>query len=361
MNATSLYIHVPFCARKCLFCSFVISVGQEHRRDDYVRALAREMEGRAAKPLKSIYFGGGTPSMLDEHQFDVLMRAVKEKFSFPGGIEITLEANPESINRPKAEFLKTLGINRISLGVQSLNDRYLRFLGRGHNAAAAREAFRILRDAGFDNINLDLMYGFPGQTTLELQEDVRAMALLGSEHLSLYTLTIEPNSRFYAVQMKLDDDETLASQYLLTESLLKEHGFKQYEVSNFSRPGFESIHNKNYWQGGTYIGLGVGAHGFDGKRRWWNTSHLQDYLHKALKGDPAVEGFENLTNGQLAMEKVLFGLRMNDGIAWDLVPPAKQEQIKAWAKDGFLSMENGRLKATDRGRLVLDELSSRLI
>ena len=362
MNTSSLYIHIPFCSRKCLFCSFVIAVGQEHRREEYVLALINEMKNSNGGNLKTIYFGGGTPSMLDENHFITLMNAIKNKFSFKNEIEMTIEANPETINPAKAKFLKSLGFNRISLGVQSMNDRHLKFLGRGHDSRMARGAYHVLRDAGFANINLDLMYAFPGETKEELENDVRAICELGSEHLSLYTLTIEPNSRFYATQMKLDDDEKLAEYYLTIARILNEYGFNQYEVSNFSKTfEFESKHNKNYWLGSSYLGLGVGAHGFTGQRRHWNTSNLQDYIKKASNGEPAVDGFEDLTDHQLSMEKILFGLRMNEGIPWELVPLTKRDQIQEWIKDGFLSFEDQRLKTTDRGRLILDELSVRLI
>jgi len=361
MDTLSLYIHIPFCSRKCLFCSFVIAVGQEHRREEYVKALINEMKNNEGRRIKTIYLGGGTPSMLDERHLDVLMNAIRKNFSFQNDIEITIEANPESINRTKAEFLRNQGFNRVSLGVQSMNDRHLKFLGRGHDASKAKDAYRILREAGIININLDLMYAFPGQTKEELREDARAISFLGSEHLSLYTLTIEPNSSFHAAQMKLDDDETQAEQYLLVARILNEYGFKQYEVSNFSKPGFESTHNRNYWLGAPYIGLGVGAHGFTGRRRYWNTSNLQDYIQRTGSGEQAIGGFEDLTDTQLIMEKVLFGLRMNEGVPWDLVPSVKVKLIQTWIKDGFLLLEKGNLKTTDRGRLVLDTLSSRLI
>lgn len=361
MNTTSLYIHIPFCSRKCLFCSFVIAVGQEHRREEYVNALVNEMKNYERQHLKTIYFGGGTPSMLDENHFDVLMDAIRKNFSFQNDIEITIEANPESINSSKARFLRAQGFNRVSMGVQSMNAEYLKFLGRSHDAAMAQEAYRLLRQAGFANINLDLMYAFPGQSKDELAADVRAIAGMGSEHLSLYSLTIEPNSRFYATQMKLDDDEKLADHYLLIGRVLNEYHLKQYEISNFSKPGFESRHNKNYWLGTPYIGLGVGAHGFTGQRRYWNTPNLREYIEKAGRREQVTEGFEDLTDHQLAMEKVLFGLRMNAGIPWDLLPLNKQEQVQGWIKDGFLLQENGNLRTTDRGRLVLDELSTRLI
>jgi len=299
--------------------------------------------------------------MLDENHFDFLMNAIKKNFSFQKEIEIAIEANPESISADKARFLKALGFNRVSLGVQSMNDRYLRFLGRGHDGQRAREAFCELREAGFANISLDLMYAFPGETNEELEDDVRAISILGSEHLSLYTLTIELNSRFHAVQMKLDDDEKLAGQYLMIARVLNGYGFKQYEISNFAQPGFESKHNRVYWRGEPYLGLGVGAHGFDGRRRYWNTSNLQQYIQKAGSKDPVTDGFEDLTDIQLSMEKVLFGLRMNEGIPWGLIPSVKTGLVQTWIKDGFLSLEDGNVRATDRGRLVLDELSARLI
>ena len=362
MNPSSVYIHIPFCSRKCLFCSFVISVGQEHRREEYVNALIAEMKKNEGQCLRTIYFGGGTPSMLDENHFHAIMDAMRKNFSFQNDIEVTVEANPESIDQAKAKSLKSLGFNRVSLGVQSMNDRYLRFLGRGHDAGMAQRAFQILREAGFTNINLDLMYAFPGQTKEELQEDVHRIAGLGSEHLSLYTLTIEPNSRFFATQMKLDDDERLAEYYLMIARILKEHGLEQYEISNFAKAReFESMHNKNYWLGAPYLGFGVGAHGFTGQRRYWNASRLKDYLELIGQGKSAIEGYEDLSEDQLIMEKVLFGLRMNGGIPLDLVPINRQGLIQTWVKDGFLLLERGILRTTDRGRLVLDELSTRLI
>ena len=361
MCAESVYIHIPFCSRKCLFCSFAISVGQEHRREEYVLALADEIRKYNGTCVSSIYFGGGTPSMLDEKHFEILMDAVRRNFLFQKDIEITIEANPESIEGGKSRFLKTLGFNRVSLGVQSLNDRYLKFLGRAHDAGTARGAYQILRESGFENINLDLMYAFPGQTDEELKEDVMALAEMNSEHLSLYTLTIEPKSRFYAQQIKLDDDEKLAGHYLKIAELLSGCGFEQYEISNFSKPGFASVHNKSYWLGAPYIGLGMGAHGFTGRRRYWNAGRLQDYLERMAKNKDALEGYEDLTDRQLVMEKVLFGLRMTAGVPRALVPADRHGLIEGWIEDGFLLIENGYLKTSSKGRLVLDELSARLI
>ena len=357
MKPSSLYIHIPFCSHKCLFCSFAIAVSQTHRADDYLNQLEMEAKSYQGSLLETVYVGGGTPSLLSQGQLQRLMGIIKNKFSLQRDCEITIEANPESIDENKATTIKSLGFNRISLGMQSLDDRYLKFLGRRHSAAQAQQAYALLRKVGFDNINLDLMYGFPSQTEQELEADVRAIASLGSEHLSLYTLTIEPNSRFHAQALKLDDDQKLAGHYQRVIRILKEYGFKQYEISNFSKPGFESKHNRNYWLGERYIGLGMGAHGFIGNRRYWNASKLADYLSK----EDAVEGFEDLNDQTLATEKVLFGLRMNDGIPMSLVPSDKKSAIDDFLQQGFLVKEGSRLKVTDQGRLVLDELSVRLV
>ncbi len=357
MKPSAIYIHIPFCSHKCLFCSFAIAVAQTHRADDYLDRLENEMKSYQGASLDSLYLGGGTPSMLSVVQLDRLIKMVRKNFSLKDNCEITMEANPEGIDANKAAFIKGLGFNRMSLGVQSLDDRYLKFLGRKHDAVSAKSAYLILRKAGFDNINLDLMYAFPSQTEEELEKDVRAIALLGSEHLSLYTLTIEPNSRFYVSALKLDDEEKIAKGYGTVISLLKEYGFKQYEVSNFSKEGYESKHNKNYWLGGRYIAFGMGAHGFIDNRRYWNTSNLKDYLNN----ENVVEGFEELDDRTLIIEKMIFGLRMNEGIEDSLIPEDKKLTIDQFIQEGFMVRDNHRLKVTDKGRLVLDQLSVRLV
>lgn len=295
--------------------------------------------------------------MLSQAQLENLMSMIRRDFLLTDTCEITIEANPENLDESKAAIIKAIGINRISLGVQSLNEGYLSFLGRKHTAAQARDAYYILRKQGFTNINLDLMYAFPGQTAAELEEDVRAIASLGSQHLSLYTLTIEPHSKFYANALKLDDEEKIAQGYLMVKEILAQHGFEQYEISNFSKPGFQSSHNRNYWLGGRYIGLGMGAHGFMDNRRYWNKAKLQEYLNSP----DAMEGFEDLDEHTLAMEKLLFGLRMNEGIDAGVLPLEKKKTVEDLVREGYLTLDAQRLKATTQGQLVLDELSVRLI
>ena len=194
---SALYLHIPFCEKKCFYCSFVVAIGQEHRIDPYLDALSKEAAAYKMTDVKSVYVGGGTPSMMDERQLERLVRIIDENFDRANGNECTVEVNPESITLTKMELLKKAGFNRISLGVQSLNEKYLKYLGRNHNKDRAVAAFGLLRQAGFHNISVDLMSSFPGQTMEELTEDVNAIARLGAEHVSVYSLTIEANSRFY--------------------------------------------------------------------------------------------------------------------------------------------------------------------
>ena len=365
----SLYIHIPFCQKKCFYCSFVVTVGQDRWMDAYLDCLTMEAGRHQDTLVETVYLGGGTPSYLSSGQLQKFLTSLRKKFKFAADCEWTLEANPEGLDLEKAKLLYDLGINRVSLGVQSLNDRTLKYLGRCHDAHRTRTAFQILRQAGFTNINVDLLYSFPGQTDDEIKEDVLALTSLGSEHLSLYTLTLEENSRFYARQVKLDSDENRARQYELVVSFLESTEFKQYEISNFAKPAHASKHNLNYWQGGDYIGLGVAAHSHRGGTRFWNVSKTNVYMKRIQKHENPSEGEEQLSAHQRLMELILFGLRMNQGVNIEeagqkvggALDAARRHTIDELIGRGFLYREKDYLKATLKGRLVLDEISSRLI
>ncbi len=365
----SLYIHIPFCVKKCLFCSFAVSIGQAHRVDDYIAALEKEAAQYKGLAVRTVYLGGGTPSFLSAPQLERVVRMVRSNFSVEDDAEWVIENNPEGIDVHKALALKALGFTRVSLGVQSFNDAYLKFLGRAHDRGRAVQAFADLRAAGFGNINVDLMYGFPKQTRAALHADLEAVAALQSEHVSIYTLTVEPNSRFYATQMKLDGDDKLADDYVYVTEYLEKAGFQQYEVSNFARPGFRSKHNMAYWQGGGYVGLGMGAHSFMGNFRVWNTEHLNQYLDQISTDGRAIAGYEDLDARTQFMERLVFGLRMNAGIRIPIIEKEQQylasietmRLIDGFIKDGFLVKEGEYIKTTLQGRLVLDELAARLI
>lgn len=365
----TLYIHLPFCERKCFYCSFVVSVGQARRMELYVDCLEKELHPYAGSEIQSIYIGGGTPTLMEERQLGRVFGMIHKNFHFSPDVEWTMEANPEGLMRSKLTLIKKAGVNRISLGIQSLKDKYLKYLGRNHDAFAGVRAYHQLREAGFDNVNVDLMFLFPGQTMDELRDDIAEVTRLGSEHLSLYALTIEEHSRFYARNVQLQDEDYQAQRYLLVCGLLGAAGFEQYEVSNFAKPGKISRHNMHYWQGGQYIGLGLGAHSYIGLRRSWNVSHLTDYIKRLQEGRPVQDGFEELTLSAQLKENILFGLRMNGGIDVQKIANnlncflsnEEQAKIEQFIEHGLLVKEKNYLKATSKGRLVLDEICARLI
>jgi oxygen-independent coproporphyrinogen-3 oxidase len=365
----TLYIHIPFCGRKCFYCSFVVSIGQEHRIGLYIDCLEQETRRYKGSAVQSIYIGGGTPTLMEDAHLGRLFDIIHENFRFSPGIEWTIESNPEGLTSSKLALIKQAGVNRVSLGVQSLQDKYLKYLGRNHDALAAVRAYHQLREAGYDNVNVDLMFLFPGQTADELSDDISDVIRLGSEHLSLYTLTIEKNSRFYARDVQLQDGDEQARRYLLVRELLGAAGFEQYEISNFAKPGKISRHNMHYWQGGEYVGLGLGAHSYINLRRSWNVSQLTDYIKRAQKGTPFEDGFEELTLSAQFKENILFGLRMNRGVDIHEIEKGlncsltdeDRAKLKQFIEHGLLVEENNRLKTTSKGRLVLDEICARLI
>lgn len=367
--AVSLYIHIPFCHNRCSFCSFVVAIGKQNHIDAYLEALAKEARKYKGVSLETIYIGGGTPSFLDTAQLKRLVEIVKNNFHFKTNAEFTIEANPENIDLQKARLLYDMGVNRISLGVQSLNDKYLKFLGRPHDSQGALKSYQCLRKAGFSNISLDLMFSFPHQTTAEIEKDVEGLTSLGSEHLSLYTLTIEEGSKFHKLNVELENDHLRSQQYVRVTELLEEKGFLQYEISNFAKPQKESRHNCVYWQGGEYIGLGIGAHSHLEGRRFWNTPNLTQYIAKITEGVSPVLDSEQLDLPARFMETFLFGLRMNCGVHVSgleerfsyALPLEKRKLIDEFISDGFLTRRNNILQTTLKGRLVLDEISARLI
>ncbi|MCK5177924.1 MAG: radical SAM family heme chaperone HemW [Candidatus Omnitrophica bacterium] len=365
----TLYIHIPFCKRKCFYCSFVVSVGQQQRVGPYLESLEKEAQLYSAEKIQSVYIGGGTPTVMSQDELKKLFSIVRKHFDVMPDAEWAIESNPEGLHCSKLELLKEEGVNRISLGVQSLDDQYLKYLGRNHDPSMAMAAFNRIKRIGFDSINVDLMFAFPDQTMAELRKDVQAVVRLGSDHLSVYTLTVEERSRFYARNIQLKDGQYQAAQYSLICDILHDAGFQQYEISNFAKPSKISKHNLNYWQGGEYIGLGVGAHSYIDGKRFWNTSRLNDYIASLQKGAFAKEGSEVLSTFDQMKETVLFGLRMNQGISIEqtkkrfgcFLNDEQKEKIDHFIRGGFLIQENGYLKVSSEGRLVLDELCAQLI
>jgi oxygen-independent coproporphyrinogen-3 oxidase len=363
----SIYVHIPFCAMKCPYCSFPVVVGQGRREKDYLDAVEREAARHEGLRVMSVYIGGGTPSVLSDDGLARLSSIITRYFVVQK-CERTIELNPEGITPAKAALIRSLGFTRVSFGVQSFHAKYLSYLGRLHEPEQGARVFKMLRAVGFDNINVDLMFGFSGQTASELDEDIDLVLSLGSEHVSVYALTIEPRSVFRVRGEKVSDD-VQAELYRRVCERLNAEGIVQYEVSNFARSGSESVHNLNYWQGGEYLGLGMGAHSHLHGERFWNADTFPKYLDMMSKEGSAVVGRETLAPPQKMVETFLFGLRMNAGVDMDALrqrfgcslPQDKLEELDNLIEAGFLLEDGARVRATDKGRLVLDEVSSRLI
>lgn len=314
-----IYIHIPYCRKACHYCNFHFRTSLRSR-DEMILAISRELEIRKnylQNDVKTIYFGGGTPSVLATAQIGKLIQQIKTTFALEPDAEITLEANPEDINRNKALELKDIGVNRISLGVQSFDDEILTNLNRQHTGRQAINAITTLKEQGFNNMTLDLIYGIPGQHHDTWANNLRQAINLDIPHISSYALTIEEKTAFGHWQksgkINAVSDTAYNNDYKLMCKLLREAGYEHYEVSNFARFGFKSLHNSSYWQNEAYLGLGPGAHSYNGKTRQFNLSNNARYI-KLIKNNKPVFAEEVLSEIQLFNEYLLTGLRTNKGI-----------------------------------------------
>lgn len=317
----ALYIHIPFCAGKCPYCDFNSYVAEGQPVDRYLDALEREMELTARQfppaPLRSVFVGGGTPTVLSPKQLARLLEAVRSHFPLEPGAEITVEANPGSTDPAKLEALREGGVNRISFGAQSFDDGLLAAIGRDHTARDTVDSVREARRAGFRNISIDLMFGLPGQTLAQLADSVEKALELGLPHYSLYSLKIEENTLFFHMyrrgELRLPDEDAEADMYEHLRRRLAEAGYVHYEISNFARPGFESRHNLAYWRNEPYYGVGAGAHGYVKGWRHVNVRGVEAYIEAASRGLPRLR--ESRVGAREAMEDfMMVGLRMPAGV-----------------------------------------------
>jgi oxygen-independent coproporphyrinogen-3 oxidase len=370
-----IYIHVPFCVKKCAYCDFY-SCTALNQIPEYVDALIDEMNMAPdfSFHADTIYFGGGTPSLLEPGQIQRLIDAVCKRFSVASHPEITIEANPGTVNFQKLAGYKKAGANRINIGVQSFSDAALTFLSRIHSSADAICAVETARSAGFDNIGLDLIYGLPGQSKGSWQSDLQAAIRHAPQHLSCYMLTYEPgtqmennliNGRFRPLP-----DKAVGYLYELTVGYLDDEGFGQYEVSNFSTSSqTRSRHNQKYWTHAPYLGFGPSAHSFTGKRRFWNVRHLETYLRKTGQGNPPLEETEELTQQQLMMETLYLRLRCADGLsitAFERQFDIEFRQffsavIAGYEAEEILEIVDNQCRLTPKGMLFADGVAARVI
>lgn len=313
--ARGLYIHIPFCARKCEYCDFVSFSGCEDKVDDYIAAVAAEADGYADSEIDTIFIGGGTPSLLREEQIERLCAIVRDRFKLAEGYEWTIEANPGTLTEGKLKAMLSGGINRISIGVQAFNDTELRAVGRIHNAESAEYAVMLAHSCGFKNISIDLMESLPYQTAESFKRTLECAAALPISHISVYSLIIEEgtpikekyDSGIYAVPDEAED----RALYHYTAKFLSEHGFNRYEISNYAKPGYESRHNLKYWDCEEYIGLGIAAASYLNGRRYTNTAGLDEYIG----GDCRLKFEEKPDNEELMGEFMMLGLRKTAGVS----------------------------------------------
>ena len=318
-NYALIYVHIPFCAAKCNYCAFNSKISTAEERKSYVDALITEIKSTACPlpPTYSIYFGGGTPTILTLNQLKKIFAAIQTTFNVEKNSEITIEANPGTVDKNFLRGLREIGFNRLSLGVQSFNDELLKILGRIHNSTTALETVHTAKNF-FDNISVDLMYGLPNQTLDDVKVDVETAAALDVQHISIYGLEVEPNTKFFQLnevgRLNLPTENICADMYEFIIATLPKLGYNRYEVSNFAKVGRESRHNSGYWTGAKYFGFGAGAHSYNGKIRTSNVANVADYV-KNIRAGRDVSQVEELVTKSAAMEEFCFlGLRMTAGI-----------------------------------------------
>jgi oxygen-independent coproporphyrinogen-3 oxidase len=313
----ALYIHIPFCRQKCLYCDFPSFAKKENLMPEYVAALCKELETKADKKIKTIFIGGGTPTYLSLECFDLLKKSLS-KLDKDSELEFTVEGNPDSFSREKLEFLKTMGVNRLSIGLQAWQEELLRKLGRVHNLEQFKKAFEYAREIGFNNINVDLMFGLPGQKLEDWKETLQEVIALNPEHISCYSLIVEEGTPFCRLEslgrLDLPDEETEREMYKSAVDTLKQNGYFQYEISNFAKPGCECKHNLTYWNLQNYAGCGSAAHSYVGGLRYRNTEEIEKYIYMIENKKSAVVE-EHVNSIEDDMEEFMFmGLRKTEGI-----------------------------------------------
>ncbi|MFN6074038.1 MAG: radical SAM family heme chaperone HemW [Fluviicola sp.] len=365
-----IYIHIPFCAQKCSYCDFHFSTTFSSYRTDLINALNKELMLRKnSDVIETIYFGGGTPSLLTKEELKGLLETIKQNFSNSSEIEVTLECNPDDCSLINLSDWKELGINRLSIGIQSFDDEQLKWMNRKHSSKQAKEALENAQKVGFTNITVDLIYGLPNLTLAEWEKQLLEITRLPIQHISAYCLTIEEKTVLakWVKEKKIvpSDNDEQSDQFELLVSTLAQNGFEQYEISNFCREENYSKHNSSYWLGKNFIGIGPSAHGFDGKTRYWNISSNQAYI-RSLEKNSLPETIEILSDKEQFNELILLGLRTKWGVDKHqlvaLIQPNEEwDSFKnAFIQSGELLESETHFHLTEKGKLRADLIASEL-
>lgn len=369
-----IYLHIPFCRSKCAYCDFYSLANREDQMDRYLAALLTHLRETAPQAkgylVDTVYLGGGTPSIFGAQRLKTLLGEVKRLYRLERGCEITMEANPESVNPELLRTVRRAGVNRLSLGVQSADDRELKAIGRPHSFAQAVQAVEIARKAGIHNLSLDLIFGLPDQDMASWQRSVEALIALNPEHLSCYGLQLEEGTPLYQrrEQLTLADDDLQADMYLWMVQRLEQAGYFQYEISNFAKPGRESRHNLRYWKLKEYIGFGPGAHSDFGGRRYSFVRSLEDYLRGVEEGGPIVDEDEEIPAEERRSEYLMLGLRTVSGIDGDWYSRTYhmnfrplEALLRGYAQRGLAEEREGRWHLTPQGFLISNLLIGEIL
>ncbi len=364
-----IYIHIPFCVRKCDYCDFYSVPGRDGRMDEYLHALEVHIAESAPQAelytVNTIYFGGGTPTFFGAERLACLLQIVRKQFNVSKDCEITVECNPDSADQDTLLTLKKAGVNRLSMGVQSAQDKELEEIGRVHSFAQATRAFQRARDAGFDNISLDLIYGLPDQTMESWKESVEALLKLNPEHLSCYGLKLEQGTPLYErrEQEQMADDDTQADMYLWMVERLKNAGYGQYEISNFARPGRQSRHNLKYWMGEEYIGFGPSAHSYFGQQRYSFVRDLDAYVKGVLYNGKILDESTRINRREMGKEYLMLRMRTIWGVEENeyrerfyLNFRPLEERFREYESYGWAECTEGRWHFTPSGFLLSNPL-----
>jgi oxygen-independent coproporphyrinogen-3 oxidase len=379
----SLYVHIPWCQSKCPYCDFNSHAASSWPEADYTRALISELEHRvgaapyAGERLKTIFFGGGTPSLFDPKSIGEIIDAANRLCGIEADAEITLEANPGTVDAAKLSGMRAAGVNRISFGAQSFNPATLKFLGRIHSADETRAAAKMAHRAGFERLNLDLIFAVPGQTVADVLFDIESVAALEPDHISAYNLTFEEGTAFFTDLKRgrikqLPNDEQ-AAMYQTVREEIPRRGYPMYEISNYAAPGHEARHNLTYWRGETYLGIGAGAHSFAhvdaGGRRWWNEKLPARYVAAIEERSLAEAGAETIDEATAQSEYVFLNLRLREGFALADFHARFNRHFECifgsvatpLLNDGLLTLERGRIFLTDRGLEMADSVFAEFV
>ena len=371
MKKSAIYIHIPFCKVKCIYCDFYSITNREKQIPLFTKLLIKEINSyrrynKKKWEFNTIFFGGGTPSILPAKNIEKILIQLDNVFDISNVKEITLEANPGEASFNFLNDIKKIGINRLSIGFQSFNDKVLKNLGRFHSSNDCFKTFKNARKAGFKNINTDMIFNIPNLSTNQWIGDIKKLISLEPEHISAYSLTVEPSTKLFNLvknnKMLMPPEQIDIEQFLITKDILMKNKYFQYEISNYSKKNMECKHNLNYWESNPYISFGPSAHSYDTKKRWWNVKSLDKYLSLVGNGKLPVENFEILKKQDKYNEMILNGLRLTKGISLNKIKKFHKNHLiylKELAKKwDCIDLSNGYLKLNKNGMLLVDNISS---